>query len=158
MGPGFVQIDGFDCRVWYSRWPPQCSVCHESGHRAQACPLSGLVCRRCCKPGHRARECVRAWRPSSSAVRATVSSDHSMERKEEVIPPSPVVSDFVLLYMFDLLLQVFLMFLLLRCLVLLILLGFYHSIKKNYNPSAYLDSKRKNYLRKNSRKTHNGLP
>ena len=38
---------------------------------------------------------VREWRPSSSAVRAPVSSDHSMERKEEVIPPLPVVSDAV---------------------------------------------------------------
>ena len=57
-------------------------------------PALSLVLR-CRKPGHMARECVRAWHPSSSAVRATVSSDHSMERKEEVIPPPRVVSDAV---------------------------------------------------------------
>ena len=38
---------------------------------------------------------AREWRPSSSAVRAPVSYDHYMERKEEVIPPLPVVSDAV---------------------------------------------------------------
>ena len=40
-----------------------------------------------------ARECVRVWDPLSSAVRATISSDHSMETEEEVIPRPPVVSD-----------------------------------------------------------------
>ena len=36
---------------------------------------------------------MRVWDPLSSAVRATVSSDHSMETEEEVIPRPPVVSD-----------------------------------------------------------------
>ena len=63
--PGFIQVDNFDCQVWYSRQPPQCSVCRASDHRAPACPLPGL-CRRCLQPGHMARKCVRAWGPPSS--------------------------------------------------------------------------------------------
>lgn len=62
--PYFVRISDFDCRVWYSRQPPQCSICRECGHRARECPLSGL-CRRCRQPGHTARECTRAWGPSA---------------------------------------------------------------------------------------------
>lgn len=58
--PYFVRIRDFDCRVWYSGQPSQCSICRERGHRARDCPLSGL-CRRCRQPGHTARECTRAW-------------------------------------------------------------------------------------------------
>ena len=43
--PGFIRIDNFDCRVWYSRQPPQCSVCRAPGHRAPACPLSQACAR-----------------------------------------------------------------------------------------------------------------
>ena len=35
--PGFVQIDSFDCRMWYSRTPPRVAVCYESVHCALAC-------------------------------------------------------------------------------------------------------------------------
>ena len=72
--PQFVEVDGCNCRVWYPREPPQCSVCREFGHRAPACPLSGR-CRRCNQPGHMARECTQAWGPSFSVSR----TDHSME-------------------------------------------------------------------------------
>ena len=37
-------------------------------------------------------------------------------------------------------------------------LSFYHSIKKNYSPSAYRDTTRKKSHEKNSRKTKNRLP
>lgn len=56
--PGFVQIDGFDCLVWYSRQAPRCAVCFESVHCSLACPPSG----------HMARECVRSWGPSTSVI------------------------------------------------------------------------------------------
>ena len=68
--------------------------------------------------------------------------------RRRLFPLSRLFLMLLLLYMFDLLRQLFLMLLLLRCLVLLILLGFYHSIKTNYNPSAYLDSTRKNPMRR----------
>ena len=58
--PQFTEIDGCNCRIWYPRQPPQCSICREFGHRAPACPLSGR-CRRCHQPGHMARECTQAW-------------------------------------------------------------------------------------------------
>ena len=65
--PSAVYVSGFDCRVWYARQPPQCSICNKSGHRNRDCPLSGL-CRRCRQPGHRAKECKQAWGPTRSAV------------------------------------------------------------------------------------------
>ena len=53
--------------MWYHEQPPQCFVCREHGHRAQACPLSGL-CRRCGRPGHKVRECTRAWNSAPAAA------------------------------------------------------------------------------------------
>ena len=76
--PQFIEIDGCNCRTWYPRQPPQCPVCREPGHRAPACPLSGL-CRRCHQPGHMARECTQAWGPPPSVPR----NDHSMDVEED---------------------------------------------------------------------------
>ena len=87
--PCFVCVKDCDCRVWYPGQPSQCSICHESGHRALACPLSGL-CRRCRQPGHMARECTQAWGPSVSVSSpasdgSSDESDHAMEQSS----PSP---------------------------------------------------------------------
>ena len=57
--PSFVRVENCECRVWYPRQPPQCSICREFGHRALTCPLSGL-CRCSRQPGHVARECTQA--------------------------------------------------------------------------------------------------
>ena len=76
--PQYVEVDGCNCRVWYPRQPPQCSVCREFSHRAPACPLSGR-CRRCHQPGHMARECTQAWGPPFSVSR----TDHSMETEDD---------------------------------------------------------------------------
>ena len=76
--PQFTEIDGCNCRTWYPRQPPQCSICREFGHRAPACPLSGL-CRRCHQPGHMARECTQAWGPPPSVS----PTDHSMDVEED---------------------------------------------------------------------------
>ena len=89
--PCFVEVEGYSCRVWYSRQPAQCSICRETGHRAPACPLSGC-CRRCHQPGHVARECTQAWGPSFSAPHSTVPPDYSMETEEEVSAPVPVTT------------------------------------------------------------------
>ena len=40
--PSFVRVESYECRVWYPREPPQCSICRNFVHRAPACPLSGL--------------------------------------------------------------------------------------------------------------------
>ena len=40
--PSFVRVESCECRVWYPRQPPPCSIYRELGHRAPACPLSGL--------------------------------------------------------------------------------------------------------------------
>ena len=89
--PSFVRVENCECRVWYPRQPPQCSICREFGHRAPACPLSGL-CRRCRQPGHVARECTQAWGPSVSAFSpasdgSSDESDHAMEQSS----PSPSI-------------------------------------------------------------------
>ena len=83
--PQFAEVDGCNCRIWYPRQPSQCSLCKEFGHRAPACPLSGL-CRRCHQPGHMARECTQAWGPSFSALCATISHDHVMETEDTPVP------------------------------------------------------------------------
>ena len=89
--PSFVRVENCECRVWYPRQPPQCSICREFGHRAPACPLSGL-CRRCRQPGHVARECTQAWGPSVSVFSpasdgSSDESDHAMEQSS----PSPSI-------------------------------------------------------------------
>ena len=89
--PSFVRVESCECRVWYPRQPPQCSICRKFGHRAPACPLSGL-CRRYRQPGHVARECTQAWGPSISVFcpasdGSSDESDHAMEQS----PPSPSI-------------------------------------------------------------------
>ena len=87
--PYFLTVSGFECRIWYREQPPQCFVCREIGHRAQACLLSGLCCR-CGRPGHKARECTRALDPASAAasgdsLSASVSADPVLD-----VPPVSV--------------------------------------------------------------------
>ena len=65
--PCFLTGCEVESRIWYREQPPQCFVCRELGHRAQACPLSGL-CRRCRRPGYMARECSRVWDPAAAAA------------------------------------------------------------------------------------------
>ena len=89
--PSFVRVENCECRVWYPRQPPQCSICRKFSHRAPACPLSGL-CRRCRQPGHVARECTQAWGPSVSVFSpasdgSSDESDHAMEQSS----PSPSI-------------------------------------------------------------------
>ena len=85
--PSFVRVESCQCRVWYPRQPPQCSICREFGHRAPACPLSSL-CRRFRQPGHVARECTQAWGPSVFVFSpASDESDHAMEQSS----PSPSI-------------------------------------------------------------------
>ena len=80
--PSFIRVESCECRVWYPRQPPQCSICREFGHRALTCPLSSL-CRCCRQPGHVARECTQAWAPSVSLFSpasdgSSDESDHAM--------------------------------------------------------------------------------
>ena len=91
--PSFVRVENCECRVWYPRQPPQCSICREFGHRAPACPLSGL-CRRCRQPGHVARECTQAWGPSVSVFSPASdgSSDESDHAMEQSSPSSSIVA------------------------------------------------------------------
>ena len=63
----FLTGCGLESRIWYRDQPPQCFVCRGLGHRAQACPLSG-VCRRCRRPGYNASECWRVWDPAAAAA------------------------------------------------------------------------------------------
>ena len=85
--PYFIEIESQNCRVWYRRQPSQCSICHEFGHRARACPLSGR-CRRCRQPGHVARECTQAWGPPPS-----VDVDDSSTSDPTTVPDSDKTSD-----------------------------------------------------------------
>ena len=87
--PCFIEVEGCNCRVWYSRQPAQCSICREFGHRAPACPLSGR-CRRCRQPGHVARECTQAWGPPPP-VSIDVDLDSSISDPVTVPDPDPVV-------------------------------------------------------------------
>ena len=89
--PSIVDVNGFECRVWYPGQPAFRSVCRSSGHLPRACPLSGL-CRRCKQPGHVARECVQAWiQPrapvASDPVVPDVSSDEEQDSSSEVVEP-----------------------------------------------------------------------
>ena len=72
--PYFISICGYQCRVWYRGQPIQCFVCRQSGHRAQACPLSGR-CRYCHQAGHMARDCAQAWDPTPPAVPVDIRTD-----------------------------------------------------------------------------------
>ena len=67
--PCFLTGCRVESRIWYREQPPQCFVCREFGHRAQACPLSGL-CRRCRRPSYKARECSRVKDPAAAAAAA----------------------------------------------------------------------------------------
>ena len=82
--PYFLTVFGFECRLWYRDQPIQCFLCHEHGHRAQACPLSGR-CRRCCQPGHVTRECPQAWDSVSRASVDRVSSVDPSSVRESVV-------------------------------------------------------------------------
>ena len=96
--PSIVNVNGFECRVWYPGQPAFCSVCRSSGHLPRACPLSGL-CRCCKQPGHVARECVQALiqpRPLAPVASDPVVPDVSSEEEEdsssvssEVVEPHP---------------------------------------------------------------------
>ena len=92
--PSFVRAENCECRVWYPRQPPQCSICRKFSHRAPTCPLSGL-CRHCRQPGLVARECTQAWGPSVSVFSpasdgSSDESDHTMEQSSH--SPSIVAS------------------------------------------------------------------
>ena len=66
--PCFLTGCGVESRILYREQPPQCFVCRELGHRAQACPFSGL-CRCCRRPVYKARECSRrVWDPAAAAA------------------------------------------------------------------------------------------
>ena len=99
--PYFISVCGYQCRVWYRGQPIQCFVCRQSGHRAQACPLSGR-CRYCHQVGHMARDCVQAWDPTPPAVPAVIrpdvdESDSStiMADESSVVPDSdPIPTTF----------------------------------------------------------------
>ena len=94
--PSFVRVESCECRVWYPRQPPQCSICREFGHRALTCPLSSL-CRCCRQPGHVARECAQAWGPSVSLFSpasdgSSDESDHAMKQSSPrpfIVPSVP---------------------------------------------------------------------
>lgn len=97
--PYFMSICGYQCRVWYRGQPIQCFVCRQSGHRAQACPLSGR-CRYCHQVGHMARDCAQAWDPTPPVVSADIRTDVDgssvsdsstiMAVEDEVPDPDPV--------------------------------------------------------------------
>lgn len=90
--PCFVKIGVFNCRVWYSQQPPQCTVCRETGHRARNCPLAGL-CRRCHQPGHMARECDRAWGPTIVPEASDNGSDTTPDDAADAVDPTDHVDD-----------------------------------------------------------------
>ena len=97
--PYFLSVCGCNCRVWYRDQPVQCFVCHEVGHQAQSCALSGR-CRRCHQPGHMARDCTWAWDPVPPAVAkdpAPVDFDPvDADPSDPVLPPidsAPVPPD-----------------------------------------------------------------
>lgn len=107
------RVEDCDCRVCYPGQPSQCSICHESSHRAPACPLSGLcVC--CRQPGYMAREYTQAWGPSVSVSSPTCdgSADESDHAIEQLSPsPFPVPSVPVSVYSLLLVLSLILMIL-----------------------------------------------
>ena len=84
--PYFVSVCGYQCRVWYRGQPIQCFICRQSGHRAQACPLSGW-CRYCHQAGHMAKDCAQAWVPPPSV--APVDSSFYVDRAPETEPDLP---------------------------------------------------------------------
>ena len=86
--PSFVRVESCECRVWYPRQPPQCSICREFGHRAPACLLSGLS-RRFRHPGHVARE---QSSPSPSIVELSCSSPKAPAVSAHVSVPAQSVT------------------------------------------------------------------
>ena len=88
--PASVRVAGFDCRVWYRRQPPSCSICKKLGHRGKSCPLDGL-CRRCRQPGHVARECRNAWGAARVASAGPSSVPSTPAPPPAVSAPSPGV-------------------------------------------------------------------
>ena len=98
--PSSLNVLGFVCRVWYPGQPIICSICRQSGHLPQACPLSGL-CRRCKQPGHVARECAQVRdpprppepppvEPPPSPSVSTVSTESTVAPLPEPTVPPPV--------------------------------------------------------------------
>ena len=103
--PYFVSVCGYQCRVWYRGQPIQCFICRQSGHRAQACPLSGR-CRYCHQAGHMAKDCAQAWAPPPSVAPVDSSlyvdcapgtepdlPDKSIVDDVPMPPPDPVPDD-----------------------------------------------------------------
>ena len=91
--PSFARVKNCECRVWYPRQPPKCSIWREFGHRAPACPLSGLY-RRCRQPSHVARQCTQAWGLSASVFSPASdgSSDESDLAMEQSSPSQSIVA------------------------------------------------------------------
>ena len=89
----FVRVENCECRVWYPRQPPKCSICREFGRRAPACPLSGLY-RRYRQPVHVTRQCTQAWGPSASVFSPASdgSSDESDLAMEQSSPSQSIVA------------------------------------------------------------------
>ena len=92
-----VRVSGFDCRMWYRRQLPFCSICKKSGHRGKSCPLDSLF-RRYHQPGHVARECCNAWGAAHSAQAAYSSSTATASAAEVPSSDAPLASDAALAY------------------------------------------------------------
>lgn len=59
--PRFININGYNCKIWYRGQPLICNLCAVQGHRSANCPNKDK-CRRCGASGHFARACTNPWR------------------------------------------------------------------------------------------------